>query len=1850
MNLEKKNKKNNKTIIILVLLLFFVTIGYALLTQNLNINGFSKLHNSTYDIHFDNIQVSDKSVSIGEGDSKAEIDLNDNTKVNFAVTLDKPGDLYEFDVDVVNTGSIDGMVSLITSTIKVGDNDPVPITDENLPNYLNFSATYSDGGAIQKNHELKSGNTETYRIKIEYKKDIIPEYLPSSDKNITIGIDVDYVQADDNSIEKPEYKECTYEGELVQGAEYINGQYTYRYMQEHDGTNWNNIETDGWGVILTDKESTDPVTTSLCKTINEKPIVSTSYMFYNSKTKSINTSSFNTSNVTNMTQMFAGTNRLERINVSNFDTSNVTTMNAMFKDAKSLKTIDLSNFNTSNVSDVSNIFNGDNSLVNVNIDNWDIRKINNNGESIFNGSNIKNVSARNLNIPESLTNWSYSTIERLDVTGWNLSNTTSIIGLFSNSSNLVELVGIDSWDTSNITNMSKLFINCDSLISIDLSSWNTSQVTNMSSMFKDSELLETIDLSNIDTSSVKNTDIMFSNCTNLETIYATSSFATGQITSSYEMFKNTNSIIGGRGTIYNVNRINKQYACLDGGESSPGYFSERPSIKITFDPNGGTITNRNRYYNVDDVLGELPTPSKNNAIFLGWYTEITSGVQINENTVVSTDTTYYAHWKDLDIYTIKFDPNKGVVDEAKRRVYEGNKIDTLPTPTREGYFFIGWFTEKENGTKIDSNLIVNENTTYYAHWKIPELVTITFDPNVEGMDNITKEVMEGELLGELPTPERTDYNLIGWYTGILDGIQIDADVLVEGAITYYARWQKKEAIFDTGTIVNAKMKNTANNSTNMPYSAADGAIKSIERSDDLPLDFTLTSNNNVASADSDYPIYIWHDNTTKTLYYYCEEEKVYLNSNSSYMFYYMYCLESAPDLSNLDASKVTDMSFMFYYVGFADTNFNIDLSNWDTTNVTNMSFMFFSAGYNSKSFTLNMNNWNVSRVANTNYMFTYLGYRSKKVDMNLKNWKTSNLSNREYMFHYIGLYVNELNVNLSNWDTSKVTDMSNLFYSVGERAYTINIDLSGWDTTNVTNMSYMFYYNGFLSNEYILKGLSNWNVSKVTDMNHMFACVGEYATKVSLGDLSNWNTSNVTDMSYMFNYSGYNSVSWTIGDLSGWNTSNVTNMSNMFGFAGYYSTYFYIGDLRGWDTSNVTNMSSMFAGAGYNSSTWRTLDFSNWDTTNVTDMNNMFNYSQSIKTIYASNKFVTNNVTNSTKMFNNSINLVGGQGTTYDPDKTDKTYAHIDEGTSNPGYFTERPSIKVTFDPTGGKLSLNNNYYYNIGDFLGELPTAKKEKHVFIGWFTERTGGIKINENTLVSENVTYYAHWRQAEKLTVTFNPNVEGMDNIIREVYEDSELGLLPVITRNDFNLLGWYTKRSGGKGISNITVPTSDTTYYARWEEKGAIMDTGSNVNSKMKNLANKKNNMSYNSIDTAIQHIVRSDSLPSGFSPSSNNNIASESSEYPIYIWFDSATGTINIYCEKNIIYLHSLSFNLFYEMEKLQSAPCISNFNTSHVSMMNDMFNKAGFNAPTFDLGDLSNWDTSRVINMNNMFNHAGSGAKTWTVGDLSNWDTSNVKDMSNMFYYAGTGATTWTVGDLSNWDTSSVYSMEMMFTRAGYKSTTLNLDLSNWDTSNVTDMSYMFDSVGYNATTWRIGNIGNWNTSRVTTMSDMLYNCKNLKTIDLSGWDTSNVTNMFSMFYNCTNLETIYVSNKFVTNKVTDSTSMFYNAPKLVGGQGTVYDRDHTDKNYAHIDEGPSNPGYFSERPPIKVTFNANGGIITNEYYYYNEGDTIGELPVPDNESSTFLGWYTNLIGGIQIDENTLVNDSVTYYAHWSNN
>lgn len=118
--------------------------------------------------------------------------------------------------------------------------------------------------------------------------------------------------------------------------------------------------------------------------------------------------------------------------------------------------------------------------------------------------------------------------------------------------------------------------------------------------------------------------------------------------------------------------------------------------------------------------GKLPKPTRKGYTFLGWYTEATDGTEVKASTKVkqTESHTLYAHWS-ANKYKIKLNANGGKVSKTSYKKTYGKKYGTLPTPTKKGYTFAGWYTKKKGGNLITSSskVKVTKTTTLYAHWE-----------------------------------------------------------------------------------------------------------------------------------------------------------------------------------------------------------------------------------------------------------------------------------------------------------------------------------------------------------------------------------------------------------------------------------------------------------------------------------------------------------------------------------------------------------------------------------------------------------------------------------------------------------------------------------------------------------------------------------------------------------------------------------------------------------------------------------------------------------------------------------------------------------------------------------------------------------------------------------------------------------------------------------------------------------------------------------------------------------------------------------------------------------------------------
>ena len=211
---------------------------------------------------------------------------------------------------------------------------------------------------------------------------------------------------------------------------------------------------------------------------------------------------------------------------------------------------------------------------------------------------------------------------------------------------------------------------------------------------------------------------------------------------------------------------------------------------------------------------------------------------------------------------------------------------------------------------------------------------------------------------------------------------------------------------------------------------------------------------NIDDEESDYEVKLWLDPTDNTAYYYAEPEKVYLNRDSSKMFYsepYVQKIRNVLeiDLSNFDTSKVTNMSNMF--LGMSNLT-SLNLSNFDTSQVTNMAGMFFNILLLT---TLDFSSFNTSKVTSMSNMFN-----------NMPSLTT---------------------LDLSSFDTSNVTDMRYMFFSMSNLT---TLDLSNFNTSQVTNMNGMFSLpDMWASNDKLEKIYVNndFNTSKLTTFSNMFS-------------------------------------------------------------------------------------------------------------------------------------------------------------------------------------------------------------------------------------------------------------------------------------------------------------------------------------------------------------------------------------------------------------------------------------------------------------------------------------------------------------------------------------------------------------------------------------------------------------------------------------------------------------------------------------------------------------------------------------------------------------------------------------------
>ena len=216
---------------------------------------------------------------------------------------------------------------------------------------------------------------------------------------------------------------------------------------------------------------------------------------------------------------------------------------------------------------------------------------------------------------------------------------------------------------------------------------------------------------------------------------------------------------------------------------------------VTLNPNGGSVSPTTKTVTYGQAYGTLPTPTRKGYTFAGWWTaKDTGGKQVTASTVcyATGNYTLYARWT-VKTFTITLNPNGGSVSPTTKTVTYGQAYGTLPTPTRSGYTFDGWWTAKDSGgKKVTASTVcyASGNYTLYARWKAGQTYTVTLNPNGGTCGTSTKTVTYGQAYGTMPVPTRKGYTFAGWWTAKTGGKKVTASTIcyASGNYTLYARW------------------------------------------------------------------------------------------------------------------------------------------------------------------------------------------------------------------------------------------------------------------------------------------------------------------------------------------------------------------------------------------------------------------------------------------------------------------------------------------------------------------------------------------------------------------------------------------------------------------------------------------------------------------------------------------------------------------------------------------------------------------------------------------------------------------------------------------------------------------------------------------------------------------------------------------------------------------------------------------------------------------------------------------------------------------------------------------------------
>lgn len=1404
----------------------------------------------------------------------------------------------------------------------------------------------------------------------------------------------------------------------------------------------------------------------------------------------------------------------------------------------------------------------------------------------------------------------------------NCDTLTSTAYWFYGCKNLTSITGIENLKTDIVTKMNNMFSDCYSLTSLDVSNFNTENVTNMSAMFSGCSGLSVLDLSKFNTANVKDMAGMFDGCSGLTTIYVGYYWSTVNVENSYDMFDGCTAIFGEADTRYDSNNTDATYAHIDGGTENPGYLTDTKEPYAILSENNTVLT---FYYdNQKDLKNGMSVGPFANSTSRPW-----NGKSSNIKTVVFDESFANCASIESTAYWFCNFMNLTVVTNLEY-------LNTTNVTNMNSMFDTCFKVESLDVSNFDTRNVTDMGKTFYLCMNLKSLDVSKFDTrNVTDMSSMFagNQSLTSLDISNFNTQNVT--SMLGMFSGCSSLTSLDVSLFNVDKVTSFEGMFRSCSNLTAIYCDNTWIKDYVDSNGMFLQCTSLSNYDSSRDSNNYPIEyarpvayggyFTPTSEKENPNVISEPYAVLSEENTILTFYYDDQkdtrggmsvgpfnkgEDSGWFNLNSTittvvfddsfakctsltstaYWFYMCQKLTNIMGVENLKTNKVTDMSWMFSNCNVLNS---VDVSGFSTYNVTNMSNMFLGC-----------------------YALT--------------------------------------NLNVSNFNTTNVTDMSGMFEECRSLA---TLDVSNFNTSKVTTMSYMFDHCESLT----VLDLCNFNTSKLSDVSHMFSDSKNLTTIYVENDWSHDGVSlNGTSM-----FEG--AVSLVGGAGTAYNMYRIdyfyARIDEGTDNPGYFSKY---AEAYAVLTDNEDNATKTLTFYYDNQKAERTNPLSigpfsyvaSWDSNKdkitavvfdesfdnykkLTSTYYWFSYCKNLATITGIEYLHTDNVTNMGQMFNQCESLTS----------LDVSHFNTEKVTNMNLMFCS--CSKLTVLDVSGFNTANVNYMGSM--FSGCSSVATLDVSHFNTERVIRMGGMFSGCSSLTSLDVSNFntgqvidmgSAFRGLKNLTTldVSNLNTSNVTNMYFMFADNSNLTSLDLSNFNTAKVTRMGYMFNGCSKVETITVGQDWTTANIGDNS----LDTNGTFGSCNALVGGAGTVYDSNHTDVSYAHIdggetnpgYLSGDLPEPYAVLTDNDdeITNEDGttlkgktltfyydrkkadnngmsvgpfiKYSSIPWSDDKKNITTVVFDTSFARCKTLTSTAYWfsDFNNLATITGIEYLHTDNVTDMDCMF--AGCSGLTSL--DLSNFKTDNVTNMRTMFMNCYGLSNL----DVSNFNTASVMDMFGMF--EGCSLTNL---DLSNFNTPNVTDMSFMF--YGCSGLT-SLDLSNFNTANV---EYMYDMFSGCSGLTSL-DVSSFNTGKVTNMSYMFHGCSNLTSLDVSSFNTSNIiydaNNLMygieNMFSSCSALTTIYVGEGWNVDNLTESADVFKGCTAIAGGAGTTYDAEHTDYTYAHIDGGPLNPGYLTEKKYAYASLNEDNTVLT--FYYDGHKMDRGGMSIGPFSEYSEKGWY----------------------------